>query len=55
MVDKKQFKLIIKRASQPIRPDLEKSGKGKDDYYSDRQTRQHKTEDTSGKHSDKYH
>ena len=55
MVTKRKFEEIIKLASRPIKQDLKKSERKKDDYCNGKQTRQHKTVDTLEKRNGKYH
>lgn len=55
LISKYDFKNVIMRASQPIKQDLKKSEKKKVESYNGKQTRQHNSGDTSGKHSGKFH
>jgi len=52
VITKRKFSALIKLASQPIKQASGKSGMKKADNYNDKQTRQHKAVDTSGKRSD---
>lgn len=54
MITKRKFSELIKLASRPIKQVSGKLGKKKDVDYNGKQTRQHKTVDTSGKHNGKY-
>ena len=56
LTSKKQFFSLLKRAIQPLSSKVGKKEEyPKDDEYSDKQTRQRKTEDASDSHYDKFH